>query len=127
MTIKNYKKRAEGILDLITDDNEVIDNLTEAGFFKLKKNRVFIVNASHGDLRKRYETVSQRIYGLNCIVVTEMRNLGYKSLGYRLNQNDGQGNVFTSSIFFKKPEANMQSTQNQTGLEEAMKKLTTKN
>jgi hypothetical protein len=132
--MKNEKPLCKGCFYLVDNDEVVKDTFINAEFefefmeksklFKLKTPSRDNETASHKDLGTRYMNISLRLYGVFCMIVSTMKKINYECIGFHLNQNDLQGHkVFTSSIIFKKPEANMQLTQNQTGLEEAMKKL----
>jgi hypothetical protein len=130
----------KGCFYLIDNDEVVKNTFINAKFkFKMLKNKVLKVimpsreheTASQKHFEERYKTISTRLYGDFCVIVSTMKKIDYECIGYqKLNQNDVQGKiVFSAFVIFVKPltdqepEANQQSPENLTGLEDKMENL----
>ncbi len=133
MIIREYHSRADAQLILIDNDQEVINTLNQAEYNLVEKKddtRLvlgdFNLKASHtleNPVRK-YRKISSKIKDTICDIASELGNIGYERHGYKLNENEIQEKiVFSALIFFKKPEADQQSSENITELVGPMENL----
>lgn len=108
MTITDYEYEAqqhaygEVSLEYADQEDEILEALSN--FFPIREKLIFMKSASHNDRQTRHKEIAERVYGANCIIVHELRNMNYVYYSYQVLPIQGH-TVFAARVVFTRPDS----------------------